>query len=121
MQTLIMRALGCALLTTTMASCSEPEISPCVNEYPSIAGDILTSYGGRVARIEPVEWLEDGVYRIVVESGGEIMTKPGNLPMPPIGAELELRIFSDTRNSEPFAGCYCQAGTSICVEEYAYP
>ena len=76
---------------------------------------------GRVARVEPVEWLEDGVYRITVESGGNIVVKPNGLPLPPVGKELEVRIFSETANSEPLAACYCRVGTEVCVEEYSYP
>lgn len=81
----------------------------------------MKSKGGRVARIEPVEWFEDGVYRVTVESGGVIMTRPGTRPMPPVGADLEHRIFSKNGQALPFAGCYCQTGTDICIEEYTYP
>ena len=77
--------------------------------------------GGKVARIDPVEWFEDGVYQITVESGGVIMTRPGEFPMPPIGAELELRVYSKTKQDLPMAGCYCVVGTDLCVEEYSYP
>lgn len=121
MRTVTERALIGAVLATTLASCSEPPLNPCIDRYPRMAGDVVTGYGGRVARIEPVAWLEDGVYRITVESGGDIMIKPGDLPLPEIGAELEARIFSESRNADPFAGCYCQVGTDICVEEYGFP
>jgi len=94
--------------------------NPCVGEYPTIANEILVSPGGRVARIEQVDWFEDGVYRITVESGGIIMTKPDGLRIPPVGAELEFRIYSESKSAQPFAGCYCQVGTDICVEEYSY-
>ncbi|MGB5202516.1 MAG: hypothetical protein WBN68_07775 [Sedimenticolaceae bacterium] len=68
-----------------------------------------------------MQWFEDGVYRITVDSGGVIMTKPDGLPMPPVGAGLELRIYSEEKGNQPLAGCYCQKGTTICVEEYRYP
>ena len=94
---------------------------PCIDDHPKKAGELLTSPGGRVARIDPVEWFEDGVYRITVDSGGVIMTRPGDLPIPPVGAVLEFRAFSEGKNALPFAGCYCQVGTDVCVEEYTYP
>lgn len=97
------------------------DANPCVGEYPKIAGEILTSDGGRIARIEPIEWLEDGVYKITLESGGVIMARPGRLAMPQIGSKLELRVFSKTHETLPFAGCYCQAGTEVCIEEYTFP
>ena len=96
-------------------------MNPCVDEYPKIAPHVVGGPAGRVADIKPVEWFEDGVYRITVNSGGDIMVEPGDLPLPPIGAELEVRICSRTPNSEPLAGCYCQVGTQLCVEEYSYP
>lgn len=102
-------------------SCSDTRVNPCIDEYPNKAGEILTSPGGTIERIEPVEWFEDGVYRITVESGGIFMTRPEGLPMPSVGAELEFRVYSKTKESIPFAGCYCQIGTGICVEEYTYP
>ena len=97
-----------------------PQENPCVDTYPSIAPDVVTGPAGRISSIEPVQWLEDGVFRITVESGGDILVRPDGLPLPPIGAELEVRIFSASRNADPVAGCYCQVGTDLCVEEYAY-
>ena len=111
-----------ALCLGLMAGCSVPQpVDPCVDEYPKIAPHVVGGPAGRIANIEPVDWLKDGVYRIIVESGGDIMVKPGDLPLPPIGAVLEVRIYSQTPNSEPLAGCYCQVGTNICVAEYSYP
>lgn len=120
MSTLRLNSLWTVALPLILAASPVLGSNPCINEYPNAAGEILTSYGGRVFRIEPVEWFEDGVYRITVESGGVIMTKPGTLPMPQIGAELELRVFSKNRNLGPFASCYCQVESNICVEEYTY-
>jgi len=110
------------LWVVLVAGCSDPQpVNPCVDEYPKIALHVVGGPAGRVANIEPVDWLEDGVYRITVESGGDIMVKPGDLPLPPIGSVLEVRIYSRTPNSEPLAGCYCQVATNICVAEYSYP
>jgi len=95
--------------------------NPCLDDYPQRAGDVVVANGGRVAKIEPVEWLEDGVFRITTASGGTIMSRPLGLPMPPIGARLELRIYSVDKDAVPFGGCYCQVGTNLCVEEYSYP
>ena len=105
-----------------VAGCSDRgPVNPCVDTYPSIAGHSVSGPAGRVAEVQSVEWLEEGVYRITVESGGDIMVKPEGLPLPPVGAELEVRIYSQSVASEPLAGCYCQVGTDICVEEYSYP
>jgi hypothetical protein len=94
--------------------------NPCIDSYPAISGQILRSNGGRVARLEPVKWFEDGVYRVTVESGGDFMTRPGGLPLPEVGSELQYRIFSKDANSEPIAACYCVEGTDLCVEEYSF-
>ncbi len=117
----IMRTLSTAALTALVAATPVFGGNPCTGAYQDTAGEILTSPGGRVARIEPVEWFEDGVYRITVKSGGVIMTRPDGLPMPPVGADLELRVYSKSKSALPFAGCYCQVGTNVCVEEYSYP
>lgn len=108
-------------LVSVLSSVPVYAANPCVEQYPAAAGEVLTSPGGRVARIEPVAWFEDGVYRITLETGGVIMIRPQGLPMPSVGAELELRVFSKDRHQIPFAGCYCQPGTEVCVEEYTYP
>lgn len=109
-----------ALILSLLAALPAFAVNPCIDVYPSMAGEILRSNGGRVEAIAPVEWLEEGVYRVTVESGGQFMTRPGKLPMPRIGSSLEYRIFSRDANSAPLAACYCQTGTDICVEEYAY-
>lgn len=118
-----MKAARLALLClAVLAGCSEPApVNPCIDTYPAIAGHVVGGPAGRVAGVQAVDWLEEGVYRITVESGGDIMVKPDGLPLPQIGADLEVRIFSETANSEPLAGCYCQIGTNVCVEEYSYP
>ena len=95
--------------------------NPCLDTYPAMAGEVLTSDGGRVKKIAPVEWFEDGVYQVTVESGGVFMTRLGDLPMPELGSDLEFRIYSKDAASLPMAGCYCRKGTDICVEEYSYP
>ena len=94
--------------------------NPCIDLYPSMAGEMLRSNGGRVAAVDAVAWLEEGVYRVTVESGGQFMIRPGSLPIPQVGSDLEYRIFSRSSNSAPLAACYCQTGTEICVEEYAF-
>ncbi len=112
--------LACLLL---LGGCDqEPKAAnPCLDDYPARAKDVLIGNSGRVAKIKPAEWMGDGVLQIQLESGDIIITKPGELPLPPVGAELEIRIYSDSREGEPFAGCYCQKGTDICVKEYTYP
>jgi hypothetical protein len=110
-----------AMLLSLLASLLAHAGNPCVDLYPSQAGKILNSDGGRVAAIDPVEWLEQGVYRVTVKSGGQFMIRPGKKqPIPQVGSNLEYRIFSRDANSAPLAACYCQRGTAICVEEYAY-
>ncbi len=94
--------------------------NPCLDDYPARAKDVLISDSGRVAEIKPAEWMAEGTLQIRLESGDVIITRPGELPLPPVGAELEIRIYSDSREEMPFAGCYCQKGTDICVEEYTY-
>ncbi len=94
--------------------------NPCLDDYPARAKDVLISDSGRVTEIKPTEWMAEGTLQIRLESGDVIITRPGELPLPPIGAELEIRIYSDSREGMPFAGCYCQKGTDICVEEYTY-
>jgi hypothetical protein len=32
--------------------------------------------------------------------------------MPPMGAERELRTYSESKNAPLFAGCYCEVGTA---------
>lgn len=116
---MVRTALLCLVL---MAGCSDSgPANPCVDTYPSISGHMVGGPAGRVADVQSVEWLEDGVYRITVGSGGDIMVKPSGLSLPPVGAELEVRIYSESANSDPLAGCYCQVGTNVCVEEYSYP
>lgn len=108
-----------------MAACAVAQLcyaNPCVDKYPEIAGEVLTSPAGKVKKIEPIEaWFEDGVYQITVESGGVIMVKPEGLPLPPIGSRLEMRVFSKSKTDMPMAGCYCLIGTDACLEEYTYP
>lgn len=95
--------------------------NPCVSEYPSTATEVAISPWGTVARIEPVEWFEDGVYRIALESGDVIITQTDDRPALPVGATLERRIYMQMNDQQDVAGCYCQTGTDVCVEEYSYP
>lgn len=66
-------------------------------------------------------WFEDGVYQVIMQSGGLFITRPGDARLPQVGASLELRVYSKTRNDMPMGRCYCEAGTDACVEEYSYP
>ena len=50
--------------------------NPCLDVHPSKAGWIPGSNGGRVAAIDPVEWLGEGVCRVTVESGRHFMIRP---------------------------------------------
>ena len=114
------RSLVCFLFA--LSGCSKTQLqNPCIEEYPRTASEVLISPAGTVKSIEKIEWFEDGVYRIIVASGGEIFVKPDGLPLPSEGVKLEMRIFSTSENGEPLAGCYCQTGTDLCLEEYSYP
>lgn len=104
-----------------LTGCTGTEIpNPCITDYPALSKEIHNYPSGVVARIEDVEWFEDGVKRITLNSGSIIMVRPLNLPMPSIGSDLELRSFTKIADEAPFAGCYCQSGTEICLEEYTY-
>ena len=99
-----------ALLSGILLLLAAPQAdagNPCIDLYPSMAGEILRSDGGRVAAIVPVDWFEQGVYRITVESGGQFMVRPGDLSIPQAGSDLEYRIFSRDASSEQLAECYC--------------
>lgn len=63
-------------LVSVLSSVPVYAANPCVEQYPAAAGEVLTSPGGRVARIEPVAWFEDGVYRITLETGGGYHDSP---------------------------------------------
>jgi len=109
-----------AIILWLLASLPVHAGNPCVDLYPSQAGKVLKSDGGRVAAINPVEWLEQGVYRVTVESGGQFMIRHGKQQqIPQVGSNLEYRIFSRDANSTPLAACYCQRGTDVCVKDYA--
>ena len=96
--------------------------NPCIDTYRRLAGEVLTSPAGRVAKVEPItNWFEDGVYRVSLDGGGVFMTRPGGADLPDVGATIELRVYSKTRTDMPMAGCYCETGTNTCVEEYSYP
>lgn len=112
------RSLLYTLLLLSMTAVAAD--NPCIDRYPAMSGQILRSNGGVVARIEPVKWFEDGVFRVTVESGGDFMTRPGELPLPEVGSELQYRIFSKDANAEPLAACYCVKGSDLCVEEYSF-
>ena len=108
-----------ALLTN---GCSSGDVhNPCIDDYPAISKETHRYPSGVVASIEDVEWFEDGVKQITLKSRDVIVVRPGLLPMPSVGANLELRSFTKSPSEAPFAGCYCQSGTDICLEEYTYP
>ncbi|NNJ90825.1 MAG: hypothetical protein HKP55_04035 [Gammaproteobacteria bacterium] len=102
--------------------CSSDDVqNRCISDYPNISHETLSYPSGSVANIEGIEWFEDGVKQITLKSRAVIMVRPLNLPLPAVGSKLELRSFIKNPGDAPFAGCYCQVGTDICLEEYTYP
>ena len=99
----------------------EKVYNPCIDNYPAISNEMHSYPSGVVANIKDVEWFEDGVKQITLDSREIIMIRPLDLPLPAVGSNLELRSFTRKAGEAPFAGCYCQVGTDICLEEYTYP
>ena len=110
------------LLAIVPGACTNTTVhNPCLSEYPDISIDTQVYPSGIVASIKEVEWFEEGVKQLTLKTGGVLMFRPGDLAMPKVGSNLELRSFTKQHGEAPFAGCYCETGTDVCLEEYAYP
>ena len=113
--------LAFAVILITSGCSSKNIPNPCIDDYPAISKEINNYPSGVVSSISDVEWFEDGVKQITLESRMVIIVRPLDLALPAVGSNLELRSFTRKAGEAPFAGCYCQVGTDICLEEYTYP